>query len=813
LSKGHGRSWQTPSLPGAVQRRLRLTWLALAWEKLWPAFWEFSAVAGLLLALALLDLLPLLPGWLHALALAAALGGLGITLWRGFARVALPDHEETRRRLEIDSGLTHRPLAGLEDAQAAGTADRDSVALWQAHRRRLGAELAKLRVGWPRSRLAAADPYALRSLVVLLLFIGLVVGHGDWTRRLTRAVSPAFASASALPPSLDVWVNPPAYTGMAPLFLNPAQAEALRLPQGSELLVQVLGGEKPPFLMVDETRVDFKEMALESYKLKHTITAGDSLSIQQAGKALATWPLTVIADRAPNIVFAEPPSRTERASLRLAYEADDDYGLTGLGAAIRRIDDPEAPPIELEIILPGSGLKDSRGNSYHDLTAHAWAGIAVEIELTARDALGQVGRSEPFRSVLPERIFNHPVARALVEIRKRLTLAPEERLPVVQDLGAIADRPDHYFHDIVVALALFTASRRLMNDSSPEAVAQVQQLLWDTALRIEEGELAIAERDLREIQKALMEALAEGANEDELERLMDELQAAMDNFLEALAEQMRQQMAEGAEMEQLPPDAQILQREDLRELIEKARELAKSGARDAARDLLARLQEMLENLKAQPFANAMNEDLQDAHKMMRDLENMMQRQQELLDRSFERSRRRQGDEDAQAQMRGQNQEDSQAQEALRRQLGELMRELGDALGDIPQPLGRAEREMRDARGALERDLPGEAVQPQTRSIDQLQQGMQAMADRFLEMFGAEPDSGSGNVGTRSGQGRDPLGRSSGMGFRDAIEGVKIPEEMELRRSRDILDELRRRRGERHRPSNELQYLDRLLRQF
>ena len=63
------------------------------------------------------------------------------------------------------------------------------------------------------------------------------------------------------------------------------------------------------------------------------------------------------------------------------------------------------------------------------------------------------------------------------------------------------------------------------------------------------------------------------------------------------------------------------------------------------------------------------------------------------------------------------------------------------------------------------------------------------------------------------QGRDPLGRSSGMGFRDAIEGVKIPEEMELRRSRDVLDELRRRRGERHRPQGELQYLDRLLRQF
>jgi Flp pilus assembly CpaE family ATPase len=45
------------------------------------------------------------------------------------------------------------------------------------------------------------------------------------------------------------------------------------------------------------------------------------------------------------------------------------------------------------------------------------------------------------------------------------------------------------------------------------------------------------------------------------------------------------------------------------------------------------------------------------------------------------------------------------------------------------------------------------------------------------------------------------------------EGVQIPDEMELRRTREIVDELRRRRGERERPPLELDYLDRLLDQF
>ena len=57
--------------------------------------------------------------------------------------------------------------------------------------------------------------------------------------------------------------------------------------------------------------------------------------------------------------------------------------------------------------------------------------------------------------------------------------------------------PAHFFHDVVVALTLRAAERRLLYDASSEAVGQVQQLMWDTALRIEEGELAIAEQDLR----------------------------------------------------------------------------------------------------------------------------------------------------------------------------------------------------------------------------------------------------------------------------------------------------------------------------
>ena len=143
----------------------------------------------------------------------------------------------------------------------------------------------------------------------------------------------------------------------------------------------------------------------------------------------------------------------------------------------------------------------------------------------------------------------------------------------------------------------------------------------------------------------------------------------------------------------------------------------------------------------------------------------------------------------------------------------MMRRLGDALGEIPRPLGRAEQSMRDARDALEGDRPGDAVPPQTRAMDQLQQGMQSMVDQFMEQMGQAAERNSGQLGVRPGNGQDPLGRRQGSSGLEALEGVEIPDRMELRRSREILDELRRRSGDRQRPALELDYIDRLLHQF
>jgi hypothetical protein len=60
---------------------------------------------------------------------------------------------------------------------------------------------------------------------------------------------------------------------------------------------------------------------------------------------------------------------------------------------------------------------------------------------------------------------------------------------------------------------------------------------------------------------------------------------------------------------------------------------------------------------------------------------------------------------------------------------------------------------------------------------------------------------------------DPLGRPQRTEGPDLGTSVKLPDEIDAQRAREILEELRRRLGERFRPDLELQYLERLLRRF
>lgn len=794
------------------------------WEGLWRTVWPSAAVLGLFVALSLADLWRALPGWPHLAGLVLFALAAIYALRRGFKSFSAPGQEDARRRLEQDSGLEHHPLKVLRDNQAIGVNDAHSKALWQAHRQRAFKALSRLRVAAPRPGIAARDPWALRAAIGLFLFIGLMAAGAAAPERLAAAFNPKLGPEYP-PAHVEAWITPPDYTGRAPVLLGAAAkqlpagvkidserpAEQVTVPANSVLYAKVNGGKGSPALILDGTAEAFEAIDSLNHQISRTLTADGLLSVAQNEQTLARWRITVQPDEIPVAVFRDAPSKTVRLALKIPYLATDDHGVTALRLKLAYKDN-KAEQIELN--LAGGNRKTISDTLFHDFTPHRWAGLKVAMTLEADDAAGNTGRSATIDVVLPERKFKHPVARAVIEQRRRLAMDQANRLKVSRALGIIGAFPDEYNDDSVVTLALRAASRRLVLSPPQRAVDDVIKLLWDVALRIEDGKSSIAERDLRRAQQNLMEALARNADEAEIDRLTEELKQAMDRFFRALAQEMARQMQQNPQQNMQPfdPNAKILGTRDLQRMLDRARELSRLGAKDAARELLSQLRDMLESLRTGRQNQRADPRVQEGQRALNELGKIMRRQQELLDRTFRRSR--EGEAGGKKGKDGQNAQDTAEQEALRRELGEIMRRLGEIRGEIPGNLGKAERAMRRAGKALSQNQPGQAVPSQSEALAQLRSGAEALA----RQVGRE--RAAGGIALRPGQrrlprrpGTDPLGRPLDEAQGSVDGDVKIPGEDLVQRARRILDELRRRAGDMNRPDTELQYIDRLLRRF
>jgi uncharacterized protein (TIGR02302 family) len=134
---------------------------------------------------------------------------------------------------------------------------------------------------------------------------------------------------------------------------------------------------------------------------------------------------------------------------------------------------------------------------------------------------------------------------------------------------------------------------------------------------------------------------------------------------------------------------------------------------------------------------------------------------------------------------------------------------GDGLGDADSAMG-------DADGRLGEGNADGAVDSQGRAIEALRKGAQAMAQAMQQGDGDGQGDGPGNRPGRQQSGgnqTDPLGRPlHGREFGDDFT-VKIPGEIDVQRVRRILEELRRRLADPQRPQIELDYIERLLKDY
>ncbi len=806
-------------MPPQVGRSLRLTKVSLVSEALLAAFWPAATWLFAILALGLSGLLERLNGWLHLAVLVGLLLTLVYLMVRGLRRLSWPKAAEIRGRTEQASGLPNRPLSSFLDKSVATGDDPVTVALYRRHRSRMQELLSRLRPAGPRPVLAARDRYALLPLAALLLVVTLVGAGSDSWNRLSAALLPGLQAAPLQPMSLEAWVDPPDYTELAPIYLSASSGETVSIPAGSRLIAQVEGLKAAPQLRLDQAAEAFETTPFETlapglHRLESGIESGRRLAIVEGERELAAWPIEVLPDRAPKVGFTGEVAESDRKALMVPYRAEDDYGLETVVARLVLTEGGDGSDLTYSLAAPEGSTALVEGESYEDLTAHPWAGLPAVLTLVATDGRGQEGKSKEVRIVVPQRDFRHPVARQLIELRRQLTVTPDARKPVILALDVLMEAPEAFDHDLVAALGIIGAGSRLLQDRSEAAVPAVQGLLWETALRIEEGDVSLLVQELRDIQKRLQEALDNGASEEEIEALLDELEEAMQRYLQAMAEEMQRRMERGEMPQQLPENSQFVPSESLQQMLDELRDLNKAGARDLARQRLEQLQRLLENLQAMPFAQP-DPSAAETLEQMRQLEGMLRRQQELLDESYRAQQEGQqqdgqqqdGDRQGRRPLSG----NAPAQDQLRRELGQMMRDLAQQMGEVPQHLGRAEQAMRRAGESLRGEDAEGAAESQGEALEQMRQGLSDLAQRMSPQMGPPQDGqGMAPVGSRRETTQDPLGREAGQGRIDTRENIGIPDAGELTRAREILEELRQRRDDLRRPEQERDYIERLL---
>ena len=787
-----------------------------------------------------------------------------------------PSSEEIVRHIEDRSGLENRPMTAQTDAIAMGGTDVFATALWREHQERMSAKLKDMTAGMPAPDAQRFDPVALRAMLPVLAFAAFAFSFSSNGGRIGDVLGLPSIKAE-VPVRMDAWINPPRYTRKSPVFLSAKTGEdgsalqTVTVPESSEFFLRFIGEGEIKVLVGDvgsEVELLPKEESKDDRQLEFTsvIEEDSVIRLMHQGKELAQWGIALVPDMPPEVSFFEHPSAALSGSLQLTYTVQDDYGIVKGNAEIKSLEpvaDGARPLIgapEVPLSVPRTRGKKAVSKLNKDLTDHPWAGGKISIMLSVTDDAGQTGQTETREMTMPGRRFAKPLALALVEQRRTLAMDANQQRHVANLLDAVSGVAPEYVEDTNSVLAMRVAYRRLVDARTDDELRSVLDLLWEIALGVEFGDLSEAERRLREAQENLSEALENGASDEEIDRLMKELREAMNEMMQALAEQARKNPQAQNPFDQ--NDMQTLTQNDLQNMMDRIEDLAKSGSKDAARQMLSELQRMMDNLRSGRHEQQRQAEGNELNRSLDKLSELMQRQQELMNETYRMQRRQQQLNRQQGQQQqGQNSQNQQQQgqrqgqqngdqlgqqqngqqgdqgneglnrpmtaeeladalrqlreqqQALEQQLSELGQQL-EELGLGPsQELGEAQSQMGEAGENLGDGKPGEAGRNQGQALEALRRGAQNMMEQMAgdrQQGGQQQaeQNGQGQAGER--RGSDPLGRQTGSDGLNAGSDVEVPGEIDAQRARRILEAIRDRLAIPDNPIIEKDYLERLL---
>nr|CBI81479.1 conserved membrane hypothetical protein [Bartonella sp. 1-1C] len=783
-----------------------LVWCLLFCERIWPRLLPFFLAMSLLYSLSWFGIFNALGYWAHLfllwLILFIAAGSLFLLF--GFR---LPTIKDINDHIEQTNNLKHQPLNVQKDRLHFEDEGDITTNIWHEHQRRMAEQLYHLRIRSVYLKSASYDPMALRALFILFCVCAFSFSFGSSGGRLADAFDFRPTVDETLM-RVDAWVTPPAYTGVAPIYLTQNETTQFTIPEGSEVVVRIVNGAGITVTAISEE--DGQKISLtkknEQPALNNSIIRFEThlersiyLSLSSRHKQ-QKWHLRMIKDQLPAIHWLEKPGRILSGSLELQYEMDDDYGVTNAFVEIEPFFDQEknssplykAPEIKLLLARGGKG----KMRTVQDLSSHPWAGSEVKITLIVQDGAGQQGRSKTFIMTLPERIFANPVARAINEQRRLLALNASEREHVLDMISALLLRPENGLQNTTHFLLLQSAWTRLSMAQTEDQLRDVVDYLWTIALGIEDNQLESAQQRLKQAQAALRDALQHGASAAEIERLMADLRQAVNDYIHALAEKAP---------EDKDSREATLSIDTLQNKLNSIEEMAKMGSSSAAEQLLTEIEQTLDHLQIRKShqTNEQNENQTTQMKEKIDqLGDLMRRQQEILNdtHNLETDQRHRN-----STPKVQSESLKERQNKLQSELSILKKELTAEGFESSDDLKEAEEKMNSARDAFDKQDYELSIKNQSDALEALRQGAQNMLKKMRNMLNKEKNNQNA-IHSR----KDPLGRPLSSEIDQKQEGVIEPKANDRMRARQILDEIRKRLSNEYISEEEKNYLERLL---
>ncbi|MAC76768.1 MAG: TIGR02302 family protein [Rhodobacteraceae bacterium] len=848
-----------------LRRPLILTRLGLGAERLWRAFWPALSIVMVVLAALMLGLQDLMAVEIVWGAAVLSVLGFILALVRGATKFHWPTRAQALARL--DETMPGRPIQALIDEQAIGGSDPASIAVWEAHKARMAARAAGARAPQPDLRLADRDPFALRYVAALLLAVAVIFGSVLKVQSVAE-MTPGGTAQAAAGPSWEGWIEPPRYTGLPTIYLADVDGDTLNISEGSRITLRFYGevGALTLAETVSGRTTDLPSASAPSQDF--IVNKPGEISIHGPGGH--TWKVAVIDDANPTVDVTGAPEAEATGQMSLPFAAADDYGVVG-GTATIALDmdaidrryglavDPEPrDPITVQLPMPISGDRRAFTEKViEDFSEHPFANLPVVFTLTVEDETGQTGTSAEFHHVLPARRFFDPMAAAIIEQRRDILWSRANGERTAQILRAVSNRPDDIFRSQTAYLRLRVILRRLelfnQYGMTDDQQAELAQAMWDLAILLEEGDLSDALERLRRAQERLTEAMKNGASNQEIAELMQELREATDDYIRQLSRQAQQDGQQG-DQQQMSENSMQMSQDDLQRMMDRIQELMEQGRMAEAEQAMRELQQMMENMRVtQGQGQGQQSEGQQA---MEGLADTLRDQQGLSDQAFRDLQEQfnpgansgqsqqnqgrdgqdgqgkqhgpgggQGGENGQQGQQGQPGGDQQPdagtlaerQRALRDELRRQQQNLpgaGTAEGDaIQDSLDRAGRAMDDAEESLQQDDLAGAIDNQAEAMDALREGMRQLGDQLAQQQ-QQGQQGQGNSdGNAQAQNRDPLGRNQGSNGSLSTDDSLLQGEDVYRRAQDLLDEIRRRSGDGDRPDVELDYLRRLLERF